>query len=251
VVADAVEDARLVRKRIDALADAAAELLRDLRRDADRLTTELALEPEVLNGIVLLDRQSDPHGTDDEPRADRESETEPDAGTAEEEDPLDFPATNHSSPDEPTGAVDDHADLEFDAHGPSHDASDEWAAGEHDDRDDEADVAGAAEPADGEPAADAPSSGAEQPEAEHDEDDAVATAVVVESDDAEGSAEDAEGDGSDQARELNSVPCEVCETTGQCTRCGGKGRRLMFRCSACHGSGRCSACGGPGFVWSS
>jgi hypothetical protein len=46
------------------------------------------------------------------------------------------------------------------------------------------------------------------------------------------------------------VPCQACDTTGQCSHCNGKGRRArFFRCSECGGSGRCSVCGGPGYVW--
>jgi hypothetical protein len=46
------------------------------------------------------------------------------------------------------------------------------------------------------------------------------------------------------------VPCQACDTTGQCSHCKGRGRRArFFRCGECGGSGRCSVCGGPGYVW--
>jgi hypothetical protein len=51
--------------------------------------------------------------------------------------------------------------------------------------------------------------------------------------------------------EDSSVPCTACGTTGECSRCGGKGRRFLVKCGRCHGDGRCSVCGGPGYVWSS
>jgi hypothetical protein len=39
-------------------------------------------------------------------------------------------------------------------------------------------------------------------------------------------------------------PCPVCASTGNCTRCGGKGRRHALKCSRCQGRGSCSVCAG-------
>lgn len=56
--------------------------------------------------------------------------------------------------------------------------------------------------------------------------------------------------GDDPHKGTSSTPCSHCDTSGQCPRCGGKGRRMLLTCKECRGSGRCPVCGGPGFVWS-
>src|SRR3954469_2672692 len=76
VLAEAIEDARRIRQRIDALADAASELLRDVRRDADRLTAELGFEPEVLQGIVELEAAREPSAAEASAEAKPEPEHE-------------------------------------------------------------------------------------------------------------------------------------------------------------------------------
>ena len=47
---------------------------------------------------------------------------------------------------------------------------------------------------------------------------------------------------------LSAIPCTTCSGSGNCARCGGKGRRLLLKCGNCSGSGRCDVCGGGGFV---
>jgi hypothetical protein len=219
VLADAIEDARRIRLRIDALADAAAELLREVRRDADKLTAELGFEPELLSGTVQLEPGQDGEQTD--PTADqatrihgaaaggetdtraaepagREPEVVHDVETVEEE-PESAAVEPTTGEAEPAGA-----EAGIDEASPDEARSDR-ASGEG-----AAETKSASEPAD---------------------------AIVVEDDERKG-------------REVSSVPCSACATTGQCSNCGGKGRRFLLRCTECGGSGRCRVCGGPGFVWS-
>jgi hypothetical protein len=85
------------------------------------------------------------------------------------------------------------------------------------------------------------------------DDDAVSEAGVDEPVDAT-LVEDEAGNGSGGAKDVtavkgNTVPCTDCQASGACSKCDGKGKRLLFRCSRCGGSGLCPTCGGPGFLW--
>ena len=231
VLADAIEDARRIRERIDALADAATELLRDVRREADRLTAELGFEPELLQGVVEIDS-----GTATEPGADAGIAT-PDDQAAIDEPPAEADGAAESTADEiDPGAFDRHS-------GASHETEQEpGTRDEPIDQDEEEHTRGpegdSQERVDSDRTlADAPQSGGSEAKPSNSDLD-VDDAVVVDDNDRDRSAKAA------------PVPCEACDTTGQCSRCKGTGRRArLFRCGKCDGSGRCNVCGGPGYVW--
>jgi hypothetical protein len=252
VLSDAIEDARRIRQRIDALADAAAELLRDVRRDADRLTAELGFEPELLHGVVQLDEgdSADAHAGELSGGAATAEQAQPD--TQAHEAPASDPMLDLSEPEEVTDAVvepdtGDHERLSADR--PEQTTELDATA----ERNSGAEAGGAARPE-----ADEDVGGAAQGRADEEPDgnraeagtrgrSGRATTPERESEETDhGHADTDAGD----ARTI-SEPCPACDRTGRCQRCDGSGRRLLFRCSACRGSGRCNVCGGPGFIWSS
>ena len=47
---------------------------------------------------------------------------------------------------------------------------------------------------------------------------------------------------------MSKKPCPVCDASGKCPKCGGRGGGLTYVCGLCHGSKKCPRCGGEGVV---
>lgn len=215
-MADAVEDARAIRLKIDALAEAAAELLRDVRRSADRLTADLGFEPEVVSGVVQLAPGSQDEDAQGAPEPEAAPSALPDGTVAPDQDRQ----TSAVSAEEPAGVA-----TEEDRSGGDADAVDAPVDATLVEDEPEATVA-AAEPVE-----------EQQPSSEP-------------QDESKDSAGQKNGHGAGAtAVKGKTVPCYDCQASGACSKCDGKGKRFLFRCSQCGGSGLCPTCGGPGFLW--
>jgi hypothetical protein len=247
VVADAVEDARAIRLRIDALADAASELLRDVRRSADRLTADLGFEPEVVSGVVQLTASSQPEEAEQVFTAPDRAVATP-APSESEPEPVETvsPVREQDSPDS-EGMGDDpvHDDAPVDE-----DADAGETAGEP------VDATLVEEEPEGVATADADSDDDQSGPTDGDSNGSAPAVVAVEAADAEAGADsDAEVESVGRRRaeavaaQGKTVPCFDCQASGACSKCDGKGKRFLFRCSQCGGSGLCPTCGGPGFLW--